>query len=399
MFSAISAEELKKKLPTTLRILVPALSKSWGGLERTVVSDIYQLKKEKIFVVALVREGSVLEQKLSELGEGVQVESYKKSVKKLFDLSLIRTLRHLMRSHGINLVHFHHQNLLNNIFLSLLNRGHIGLVLSRHILNNHSKKGPIYALLFRRIDYILVSSETMRSNLLQTFAVRSSKLRIVPLGIDLERFDPVAWPHTKELRKKWEVPEDCFLVGVIGRLDPNKNQDVVIKALAQLQKEISDLYLVLVGAETEGLGGSYQKKLQEAIRELHLQDRVFLVGEEERVPEAFLNLDLFILPSKDEAYGLVVLEAMAMGVPCILSQSGGLEEIADRGRRAILFPLGDVFDLSRKIRELYLNPSWKKELSEGSRAFVEEFHSLRARLDVTLGIYTRCGRRRWGKLY
>lgn len=395
MSSSISAEEARRKIHTNLRVLVPALSKSWGGLERIIVSDVRQLQEEKIFVTALVQEGSSLEQKLLELGEGVQVEIYKKSIKKIFDLSLIRKLRHLIRIYSINLVHLHHQHLLNNVFFSLLNRSYVGLILSRHILNAHSKKGPIYALLFRRVDYILVSSETMRANLLKTFAIRSRKLRIVPLGIDLKHFDPEAWPHTKELRKKWALPEDCFLVGVVGRLDPNKNQDLAIKALAQIQTEIPELYLVLVGAETEGMGGVYETNLREVIRDLRLEERVFLVGEEERMPEVFLNLDLFVLPSKDEAYGLVVLEAMAMGTPSILSRSGALEEVSGGGERALLFPLGDVLDLSRKIRELYSHPEQRKELAEDLRAFVQEFHSLKVRLESTLTIYARCVRKRW----
>lgn len=385
-------EELRERLAPDLRILMIAVSDAWGGLEQTTFADARALVELGMQVVVLCRKGSPLDEHCKMSSTPMEVEYFTLPVRRLFDLALMRRIRQVVKQRKINLLHTHQGSLINSIVPALAGNPEIGLVLSRHILNDHNKKDLLHAVLYRRVDYILVLSNAMKRNLLTTFPVQEKKLRIVNLGLDLGAFDPSRASKTR-MRSVWGISEDRFLVGVVGRLDPMKCQDLVIKALANLQHEIPHMHLVIVGAETPGLKGVYLESLQKAIRELRLEGKVSIVGPETRIPEVMAALDLFVMPSQEEAFGLVALEAMAMGIPAALSRAGSSEELAARGR-ATLFRPGDAFDLTKKIRTLYGDPAGRAKAAALARDYVLANYSYDQRLRQTLDVYMRCGRRR-----
>ena len=265
-------------------------------------------------------------------------------------------------------------------------------MLSRHILNNHNKKDIFHILLYRRVDYILVLSETMRRNILTTFPVQEKKLRIVNLGLDTRHFDS-STANPLSMRASWNIPQEKFLVGVVGRLDPMKRQDLLIKALASLRERVPDVHGVIVGAETPGLNGAYIRSLEKTIRDLRMEDSISIVGAQTRIPEVMASLNLFVMPSQEEAFGLVALEAMAMGVPAVLSRAGSAEELAREGRGELFRP-GDAYDLSRKIKTLYESPEKRAEMAERAKKYVVGRFTYEQRLHRTLEVYLRCARRR-----
>ena len=102
-----------------------------------------------------------------------------------------------------------------------------------------------------------------------------------------------------------------------------------------------------------------------------------------------------VMPSEAEAFGLVALEAMVMGVPTILSRAGSGEELAEEGRSILIRP-GDAYDLSRKIRQLFSDETARKRMSDRARKFVVSRYTAEGRLQKTLEVYLRCMRRRSG---
>jgi glycosyltransferase involved in cell wall biosynthesis len=104
-------------------------------------------------------------------------------------------------------------------------------------------------------------------------------------------------------------------------------------------------------------------------------------------------LDLFVMPSWSEAFGLVAIEAMAMGVPCILGRGGSAEEMS-QGSGAELVRPQDAYDLARKIVLMHNSPEVREEMRRRGRKYVLENHSKQVRLQKTLEVYARCYRRR-----
>ena len=385
-------EEMRDRLSDELHVLVVMISDAWGGLEQTALRDVRLLLQTGIRVCLLVREGSPIDRTVTNESPHIRRVYCAEKVRNYFDTGLFRQLRQLIDDDGVNLIHLHQTSILGSVVPPLWQRRHVALVVSRHILNSHNKRDPIHAVLYRRVDYMLVLSHTMRRNLASTFPLPEKKLRIVNLAIDLDRFNPGIVDGSLS-REEWNVPKDAFLVGLVGRIDPMKGQDLMIKALAQVRKTYPDVYGVMVGDETPGLEGRYLKELQDGIRQLHLEDHVMLQPARKEVPQVMAALDLFVMPSWSEAFGLVAIEAMAMGVPCILGRGGSAEEMALRSGAELVRPQ-DAYDLARKIILLRNSPEVRAEMRRQGRAYVIENHGKQVRLQKTLDVYSRCYRRR-----
>lgn len=385
-------EELRDRLTSELHVLVLMISDAWGGLEQTALSDVRMLMQNGIRVTLLVRQNSPIDRAVKMDSPQVRVVYCPPKVRNYFDRGLWRQLRQLIDGEKVNLVHCHQTSILGAVVPPLMARPHVALVVSRHILNSHNKKDPIHALIYRRVDYVLVLSQTMRRNLLATLPVPEKKLRVVNLAIDLERFNP-GLIDRMELRREWGVPDGAFLVGVVGRLDPMKGQDLLVKALAQVRKSFVDVYAVMVGDETPGLEGAYVNELKKTIDELRVSEFMLAKEASKNVPQVMAALDLFAMPSWSEAFGLVAIEAMAMGVPCILSRGGSAEEMASQSGAELVRPK-DAYDLAQKIIYMRNSPALRAELAQRGRKFVMENHSRSVRLQKTLEVYARCYRRR-----
>ncbi len=385
-------EEIRDRLSGELHVLVVMISNAWGGLEQTALADVRLLMQTGMRVTLLVREDSPIDLSVKMDSPQIKLVYCADHVRNYFDGGLWRQLRQLIDEQAVNLVHCHQTSLLGAVVPALLRRPHVALVVSRHILNTHNKKDPFHALLYRRVDYMLVLSQTMRRNLASTFPVPEKKLRIVNLAIDLDRFNPNIVERNQK-RDEWGIPKDGFLVGLVGRLDPMKGQDLMVKAIAQAKKTYPNVYGVIIGNETPGLEGKYLRELQESIRQLHLEDSIKVFAAKKEVPEVMAALDLFVMPSWSEAFGLVALEAMVMGVPCILGRGGSAEEIA-AGSGAELVRPQDAYDLARKIILLHNSPGIRNEMKLKGREYVLANHSKQVRLQKTLEVYARCYRRR-----
>ena len=392
---AASTQEVQERLARDLNILIVIVSKAWGGLEQTALSDARLLTQQGFRVTMLISPNSTVDRVIKDESPQINIEYAPEKVRNYFDPGLIRIIRYLVDKEGVNLIHCHQTTILGSVVPALFRRNHVALVVSRHILNSHRKKDPVHALIYRRVDYILVLSRTMKINLKNTFPVEEKKLRTVNLGIDLSRFNPGM--HDKAaMRARWNIPKAAFLVGIVGRIDPMKGQDLLIKAIAQARLKIPTLHGLIVGNETPGLDGEYLAELSSSIEQLRLTNEITILEAQKDIPEVMAMLDLFVMPSWSEAFGLVALEAMAMCVPCILSRAGSAEEIANNSGNALFRPK-DAFDLAQKIMELYQNPTRRKEMGQRGREFVHANHSKQFRLNKTLEIYARCFRRRISK--
>jgi glycosyltransferase involved in cell wall biosynthesis len=385
-------EELRDRLAAELHVLVVMISNAWGGLEQTALSDVRMLMQNGLKVTLLVKENSPIDHAVKMESPQIRLVYCPDRVRNYADAGLWRQMRYLVDSEGVNLVHCHQTTVLGSIVPALVGRAHVALVVSRHILNSHNKRDPLHALIYRRVDYMLVLSQTMRRNLAATFPVPEKKLRIVNLAIDLDRFNPNL-VNRGEMRAEWGLPENAFVVGLVGRIDPMKGQDLMIKALAQVRKTYPDVYGVMVGNETPGLEGRYLKELAESIRQLRLEDSILLQSAKKEVPEVMAALDLFVMPSWSEAFGLVAIEAMAMGVPCILGRGGSAEELALSSGAELVRPQ-DAYDLARKIIMLRNSPEVRSDMRKHGREYVYQNHAKEARLTRTLEVYARCYRRR-----
>lgn len=230
---------------------------------------------------------------------------------------------------------------------------------------------------YRGLESIVVAPSQLRDT------VRSQRLdpartHVVPHGIDVATFHP---GRSDERRAAWGIGADEPVVVTLGRLAPDKGNDRAIRALVQLP----GARLVVVG------GGQEEQALRRLAAEVGVADRVVFAGElpQTEVPDALRAADVFAFPTvRDEAAGLVMLQAMATGLPVVASRSGAVPDyVRTEGEDAVLVPPGDVEALAAALRPLLADPELRRSRGEAGRRHAVEDLSIEAMTAGTLTAY------------
>ena len=182
---------------------------------------------------------------------------------------------------------------------------------------------------------------------------------LVPNGVDFRQFSDVAASDVAAARERYRLPEKFILT--IGAHRPHKNHEVLVRAMPGIPEEVS---LVIAG----GRGLGFPDRLPGLIRDLGLRSRVTLVPAvaDELLPAVYRAASVFAFPSLAEGYGLPVLEAMAAGVPVVMSDIPVLAEVA--GRAAVLVPPRDVAGWAAALTATLSDETLRGRLTEAGRA-------------------------------
>lgn len=218
----------------------------------------------------------------------------------------------------------------------------------------------------------LAISGTVRDHLVDNVGLDSKRVRVIYYGIEM----PDHAPDRAALRARLGVPQDKFLVGLVGRLIEQKDIPTFLKAL----KKLPEVQGVIIG------GGDLLASLQAEANALGLTNIVF-AGPHPDGPELIGCLDLMVLPSAYEGLGLVLLEAMVRRVPIVGSTGGAIPEVTEQGQLARLFPVGDVDKFVAAIEELRTNTAARQELTERAYKRAEEKYTVDAMVKATAAMY------------
>lgn len=207
----------------------------------------------------------------------------------------------------------------------------------------------------------VVALTSLEAQHLQRLGVDPRRIVTIPNGIDLKEFPP-------------RGPRPPVGVGArilfVGRIYPEqKGLETLVRAMARLPSGLG-VRLRMVG---EDWGGAVRVK--ELARALGIADRIELPGPVPRdvLRREYARADLFVLPSLFEPFGIVLLEAMAAGLPIIASRVGGIPEVVEEGRNALLVPPGDVDALAEAMRRLIADESLARRFSAASYDRVGRF--------------------------
>jgi glycosyltransferase involved in cell wall biosynthesis len=193
------------------------------------------------------------------------------------------------------------------------------------------------------------------------------RLHVVPNGVDLTRFKPSRRARA-QARLELGIPGDAWVVGTVGRLAKEKDQALLIDAMAAELGEHRQLVLVGDGPERATLAD----RIERTGRARH----VHMTGARADVQNLLAAFDAFALTSRTEGLPLVLLEAMAMGLPVVSSAVGGIPDLVEHRVTGFLFPAGDVARLSRQLSSLSRDFSLSRQVGEAGRRMVLERYSL-----------------------
>jgi glycosyltransferase involved in cell wall biosynthesis len=172
-----------------------------------------------------------------------------------------------------------------------------------------------------------------------------------------------------------EIPEDRLVVGIVGRLQPDKRQDRVIQAIRLLHDRGHDVHGLVVGGNAWNLAPEYEPRLHRLVAELELNEIVTFTGQVADAMPLIASMDVLVNASVTEGCPLVLLEAMALGVPVVATaDSGGPAEVVEPERSGMLSPSSDPAELARVLERLLTNVDLRRRLGEGgSQRFLQRF--------------------------
>lgn len=241
-------------------------------------------------------------------------------------------------------------------------------VFYQQMQSRFNKRGFIHSWMYSKLSLWMTLTQAMKKDVLECTRVPEGKIKVVPLGIDVRQFNPKEFKKA-ESRRHFELPRKSCIVGVLGRLDKLKGQHVLLQAIPEILKRRPDAYFLIAGDETAGASG-YKEYLKELCRTLNIGRSVKFLPFMEDVPRLMVALDVFVLPSFSETYGLVVLEAMAMQIPVIATEAGGVPELVKHGKTGMLIKPNDVVAITRALQRILGNEKLRNSFGRAARADV-----------------------------
>lgn len=206
----------------------------------------------------------------------------------------------------------------------------------------------------------------------------AARVSVIHNPVDLSRFDPSAQDRASA-RARLGLPADAPVAGVVGQLTPWKGQDDAVRALAVVRQTVPDAELVVAGSAKFATAAArydnagYAAELALLPESLGIGGAVHRLGEVDDVPGVLAALDVLLVPSWEEAFGRVVVEGMAMGLPVIATAVGGPPEIIDDGRTGFVLPPKEPARWGALLAELLASPARRAELGAAALAASKRF--------------------------
>jgi mannosyltransferase len=232
--------------------------------------------------------------------------------------------------------------------------------------------------LMRRMDAITATSAAAASYL-------EREATVIHHGVDTERYAP---PRDRAAAFAEAKLPGRFAIGCFGRVRAQKGTDVFVEAMCRLLPKYPDYAAVIVGAITVDQQ-AFASSLKHRIRDAGLEARIVMLGEllVDDVPTWFKRLSIYAFTSRNEGFGLTLIEAMACGLPMAASRAGAAEVVVADGETGLLVPAGDSDALADALERLMRDPAMAAAMGERARQRVLSEFSLDAEAQAFARVY------------
>lgn len=226
---------------------------------------------------------------------------------------------------------------------------------------------------------VIVLSNVIGRHMIDDFATPHERIRLVPRSVDLEKFQYIL-PSKK--KKK-----DEFNVGIVGRLTPIKGHLHFIKAMARVLKQVPRLKVWVVG-DAPASRQAYKEQIQVLTRRLGLWHCTEFLGRQRDIPAVMASLDVLVLATTThEAFGRVIIEAQAAGVPVVAAKVGGVIDIIEDQKSGLLVPPADSPSIAEAVIKIFKDEQLADRLSEAAYQKVKEKYNVELMVKNTLEVY------------
>ncbi len=340
-----------------------------GGVETGTI-DLARYLVQKGHKAIVISAGGRLVRELDKIGARHYTLSVGK--KSIFNMiRMVRAVSDIIRNEDIDIVHVRSRvpalaafiacRITNRIFLTTAHGYY-----KKHFLSTVMGWGK----------FVIVASNIIAKHMVFDFGVPYERIRFIPRGVDLARFkfrDPRA--HFSK----------AFTIGMVSRITPLKGHSYFIKAISLLYRKIPNLKVVIVGNAPKE---KYMDDLDLLVRRLGLARTIEFAGAQEDIPSVMSQFDCLVsATTTPEAFGRVIVEAQAAGVPVVSTRVGGIVDIIEDGKTGLFCNAEDPHGMADKIFKLYQDKALWTSLAVEGRSRVEANFNLDSMMTKTLAVY------------
>jgi glycosyltransferase involved in cell wall biosynthesis len=355
-----------------------------GGAETVLLNIVNNLDENRYHsIVALLRTGW-LHQQLKKNGISTIVLNSARS----YDVGLLLRLWLNVKGRRVDLIHSHLPDV--NLYSCLagfaagvpvVTTYHGGPIEPRRRISPHSLK---YSLIRRLSTKIVAVSDCLRNDLVRIARFSPRKLRTIYNGVDWRRFGLPVNSTTK--RNELKLAPDEKVVGMVANLRPAKGYEYFIRAAAIIVQNVPRVKFLVIGENEDKL----REKVTKEMDALGMTDKVIFLGFREDVPELLRLLDVFMLSSISEGLSIATIEAMAAGVPVVVTRSGGPQEVVVDAKTGFLVSPRDEKSLAEKALLLLKNRRLAASMGKEAQSEVRTKFSIDAMIRNYQTVYQEC---------
>ena len=262
-----------------------------------------------------------------------------------FNFMLVWKLVKIIKKEKIDILHCHqHKSTVYGTMAAMIARTPVVIAHVRGLGRTRNWQRRFKNLFFmKKVNKILTVGEAVRNDVLKNnICIPTEKVYSLGNSIDYRYFADVAISKA-DAKRMLGVPSDAFVFGTVARLVPTKGLSYLIEAFPEVKKHKRSAHLVLLG------DGRCRSELEKQASNMFCRDSIHFLGYRENIEQLLRGMDVFVLPSVAEGFGLALAEAMAAGVPCIATEVGGIPEITNGTEAGILVPPRDSAELAKAM--------------------------------------------------
>lgn len=324
-----------------MNILFLIFSFNTGGIERLIIDMANNMAKQNNKVSLCIINHDYMDPLLNCFDSSVQIFKLDREISSNSRIKYMISLSSFIRKNHIQAVHCHGLNCVLFSIIAKFQNPHTHFFNTVHDVPDFKSYNKIQIFIENMMcKKIIAISKTVETEILKR-KVPQKKVVIIYNAINTDVF-------SMDLPKK-NFKKNSVVIGNVARFMPEKKgQDILVEAIAILKEKYPAIQCHFAGAIDDTHISEY-KSLVHNISRLGMTNNFFYHGNVEDIPSFLRNIDIFVLPSKYEGFGISLIEAMSMGIPCIASNIDGPAEIITSKELGILFETGNPQDLAQKI--------------------------------------------------
>ena len=288
----------------------------------------------------------------------------------------------LVRQYNIQVIHCHTPvgGLLGRLAGRHLRKENLRVIYTAHgfhfykgaPLINNTIYYAIEKLMAPYTDIMILINREDYENACKFHLKKGGRVYQIPgVGLDRQKFSPLSYEEIQENRKQLGIKEDDFFIVSVGELNENKNQEIVLKALAFMRDSGKDISHIKYGVCGDGF---YHDKLVQWIKDYRLEDTVTMYGYCKEVWKILGSAQVSVFPSKREGLGMAALESLSMGIPVIAADNRGTREYMEHGKNGCVCRYNDAEAFARSIDKMMnMDPERFEKMKLYSRKSTEPF--------------------------